>query len=243
MSAPPSTSLAGVHSMSRPKPRHSARRCQPSCSFRPRGFSPPRRLAPPAGSRACCISQPTMGSTGFLHLDAACLPRLSVRPLLCTCPPEHSPSKQPFARHRAPLPPRRSPPSWDGGATSRPCSAGKSERHTRRCRRACLSWLSWVSLAPVLTTAEAMAPSDDACVTPGEPCACADPCGVRCPRCSTLPPSSASSQRRVRRVARRPRVLSDATTRGDFPRSIGPSSALEGPPSPRCPEAPWIGGL
>lgn len=82
-----------------------------------------------------------------------------------TSPPVHMPSrafpsKQPFTRHRVPMPPRRSPPSWDGGATSRPCSAGKSERHTRRCRRACLPRLSWVSLAPVLTITEAMMPSD-----------------------------------------------------------------------------------
>jgi len=33
--------------------------------FRPRGFSPPRRLAPLVGTRACCIPMPAMGSAAF----------------------------------------------------------------------------------------------------------------------------------------------------------------------------------
>jgi hypothetical protein len=36
----------------------SARRCNLSSSFRPRGFSPPRRFPPHTGPRACCIPQP-----------------------------------------------------------------------------------------------------------------------------------------------------------------------------------------
>jgi hypothetical protein len=43
----------------------SARRCHASDSFRPRGLSPPRRLAPPRTSWACCIPLPTMGFIGF----------------------------------------------------------------------------------------------------------------------------------------------------------------------------------
>jgi hypothetical protein len=36
----------------------SARRCNLSSTFRPRGFSPPRRFTPHTGPRACCIPQP-----------------------------------------------------------------------------------------------------------------------------------------------------------------------------------------
>jgi hypothetical protein len=43
----------------------SARRCQASSAFRPRGFSPPRRFAPCAGSRVCCAPQPVRGSSRF----------------------------------------------------------------------------------------------------------------------------------------------------------------------------------
>lgn len=36
----------------------SARRCNLSSTFRPRGISPPRRFTPHTGPRACCIPQP-----------------------------------------------------------------------------------------------------------------------------------------------------------------------------------------
>jgi hypothetical protein len=54
----------------------------PEVPFRPRGFSPPRRLPPLCESRACCIPLPILGSTAFLHLasrsedrDVPLLPR------------------------------------------------------------------------------------------------------------------------------------------------------------------------
>jgi len=43
----------------------SARSCHRPDMFRPRGFSPPRRLAPPEDLRACCIPLPTLRFTGF----------------------------------------------------------------------------------------------------------------------------------------------------------------------------------
>jgi hypothetical protein len=36
-------------------------------SFRPRGFSPPRRLSPREGPRACCIPLPVLGFVAFLE--------------------------------------------------------------------------------------------------------------------------------------------------------------------------------
>jgi len=41
------------------------RDANPEVMFRPRGFAPPRRLAPRDGSRACCIPLPTMGFVSF----------------------------------------------------------------------------------------------------------------------------------------------------------------------------------
>jgi len=40
----------------------------PKVPFRPRGFSPPRRVSPRKGSQACCILQPTLGFATF-HTD------------------------------------------------------------------------------------------------------------------------------------------------------------------------------
>jgi hypothetical protein len=52
-----------VHSRETNPP--SARRCQASHTFRPRGFSPPRRLSPHIGSRVCCTPQPVLGFVAF----------------------------------------------------------------------------------------------------------------------------------------------------------------------------------
>jgi hypothetical protein len=41
------------------------RGCHPLRMFRPRGFSPPRRLPPPVVSRACCIPLPILGFVAF----------------------------------------------------------------------------------------------------------------------------------------------------------------------------------
>jgi hypothetical protein len=48
----------------------SARLCDLSSSFRPRGFAPPRRLAPHTGSRVCCTPQPVRGSPRFRDVGA-----------------------------------------------------------------------------------------------------------------------------------------------------------------------------
>lgn len=45
-------------------------------TFRLRGFSPPCRLAPPEGSRACCIPLPTLGFVGFRTRGTRGLARL-----------------------------------------------------------------------------------------------------------------------------------------------------------------------
>jgi hypothetical protein len=45
--------------------RPSGRGCQPPVSFRPRGFSPPRRLPPVAGSGHYCSPEPDMGFATF----------------------------------------------------------------------------------------------------------------------------------------------------------------------------------
>jgi hypothetical protein len=54
--------------------------------FRPRGFSPPRRLPPLHESRACCIPLPILGSTAFpleasrpIDRDHLCFPAMQVR--------------------------------------------------------------------------------------------------------------------------------------------------------------------
>jgi hypothetical protein len=46
-----------------------------SLSFRPRGFAPPRRLAPREGPRACCIPLPVLG---FAALPSACSLRTDI---------------------------------------------------------------------------------------------------------------------------------------------------------------------
>jgi hypothetical protein len=87
--ASPSTSPSGVHSRAPKCP--SAGRSHPSCSFRPRGFSPPRRLPPPDGSQACCIPQPTMRFVAFSRPGTACPPCLR-RVFATHSPPERFPA-------------------------------------------------------------------------------------------------------------------------------------------------------
>lgn len=59
--------------------------------FRPRGFSPPRRLAPPTASWACCIPLPILGFIGFRCARGGWPAARIAHPLRCTCPPELSP--------------------------------------------------------------------------------------------------------------------------------------------------------
>lgn len=68
-------------------PSPSASGCHPEVPFRPRGFSPPRRVSPRKGSQACCILQPTLGFAAF-HADQpkpATIP--ATRPPLEGCSP------------------------------------------------------------------------------------------------------------------------------------------------------------
>jgi hypothetical protein len=62
-------------------PSPSASGCHPEVPFRPRGFSPPRRVSPRSGSQACCILQPTLGFAAF-HTD-----RPKPAAILATRPP------------------------------------------------------------------------------------------------------------------------------------------------------------
>ena len=58
-----------VHSRPWTKVHHlRPRDANPEVPFRPRGFSPPRRVSPRKGSQACCILQPTLGFATF-HTD------------------------------------------------------------------------------------------------------------------------------------------------------------------------------
>lgn len=99
---------AGVHSHGLAPA--SARRLSAPRSFRPRRSSRPRRLAPPTGSRACCIPHPTLRFAGFPRTRVACL-RSRPRVLTGAYPPELFPSEKRSPRHREALPPCRSPAS------------------------------------------------------------------------------------------------------------------------------------
>jgi hypothetical protein len=85
-----------------PRPLPSARRCHASCSFRPRGFSPPRRLPPPAARGLVASHCRPWGSSGF-RLDARCAGARGASPPM-PHPPEPSPPVQPYPRLREPLP-------------------------------------------------------------------------------------------------------------------------------------------
>ena len=82
---------------------HRLRDATPEVPFRPRGFSPPRRLSPRYGSQACCILLPTLG---FASFPARPKPRI---PRDATTPRRTSPTRRGLSRHRAPWPPWCSP--------------------------------------------------------------------------------------------------------------------------------------
>jgi hypothetical protein len=93
--APPPTSPMRVHSRGTSPP--SARRCQAPHTFRPRGFPPPRRLAPRIGSRVCCTPQPVLGFAAFRARG----PPRGAEPF------EGFPSSTAVPRHRGRVPPCR----------------------------------------------------------------------------------------------------------------------------------------
>jgi hypothetical protein len=70
--APPSTHPLARDTEARPLPanepklvNHRPPDANLEVPFRPRGFSPPRRVSPRQGSQACCILQPTLGFVSF----------------------------------------------------------------------------------------------------------------------------------------------------------------------------------
>jgi hypothetical protein len=87
----------------------SAARCQARRSFRPRGFSPPRRFAPHAGSRACCIPLPDRGSPRFQPTQTRAGPEgrrwtTVPSPRRGSHPSKSFPRRQPLPHHCGPLP-------------------------------------------------------------------------------------------------------------------------------------------
>ena len=86
----------------------------PEVSFRPRGFSPPRRLPPLCRLRACCIPLPILGSTALL-------------PAVQDRTPRRIPRRQPL-RVTAVVAPLPFLPA------SRPCSVVESGVAARRCQ-------------------------------------------------------------------------------------------------------------
>jgi len=75
----------------------------PEVMFRPRGFSPPRRVSPRKGSQACCILQPTLGFAAF-HRTSRSQPRSPRR----DHPSKDSPNRSWYSGHPEPWPPWRS---------------------------------------------------------------------------------------------------------------------------------------
>jgi hypothetical protein len=150
----PATPTSGLL---RPRPDLRSDDSRHRLTFRPRGSSPPRRLAPPSRVataalrlRACCIPLPIMGSDGFL----ASRSRL-VRPLrradpsggdAVTIPPSHapleeSPSPAAVPRHRGPLPSCRYHPASTGRVRRLRC-APRCSLHPTTSRD------SWVARSP-----------------------------------------------------------------------------------------------
>lgn len=76
----------------------SATCCQAGHSFRPRGFSPPRRFAPPEARGLVASRCQPWGSPGFRR--RAWHARVASPPV--RCPPEPSPLAKPYPRHRGP---------------------------------------------------------------------------------------------------------------------------------------------
>jgi len=184
--APPSTWPV----VSTPAPRReslrSARRCHPSRMFRPRGFSPPRRLAPPQARGLVASRCRPWGSPGFsAPTRHACL--ASSPPHRCTRPPERSLPRQPHARHRAPMPPCRSPPFL--GWVTRLRGLAPPGSPSRRCTVAGPSLPRGSPGVPLLPShghrggrAFRRRPDKHG----ANPVPAPDPCGVRVLRCGCL---------------------------------------------------------
>lgn len=120
----------------------SARSCQRPNLFRLRGFSPPCRLAPPNGLRACCIPLPTLGFVGFRAWGCACLRNFRPSPPT-RGPPERVLPQQPTLRCRSAVPPCRSPPQ--GVARLRGLDPLGSSWQRRSVAGTPCSKLSWAS--------------------------------------------------------------------------------------------------
>jgi hypothetical protein len=79
------------------------RDANPEVPFRPRGFSPPRRVSPRKGWQACCILQPTLGFVPF-HPTSRSWPRSPRR----DHPSKDDPNRPWYSSHLEPWPPWRS---------------------------------------------------------------------------------------------------------------------------------------
>jgi hypothetical protein len=83
--SPPLTCQSRVHSREPKFP--SGRRGPPrQLMFRPRGFSPPRRLAPRKRSQACCILLPAMGFDAFCLANHRASQEMSGKPTRLLAP-------------------------------------------------------------------------------------------------------------------------------------------------------------
>jgi len=128
----------------------SARRRQAPRSFRPRRFSRPRRLPPPAGSRACCIPHPILRFIGFPRPGVACL-RSPPRFPTDACPPEPFPSEKRPPRHREALPPCRSPATPARLRGLVPLGSPSQRRFVAEPHCSMLSWASPLGAPPIAT--------------------------------------------------------------------------------------------
>lgn len=113
----------------------SAGRCQTTHAFRPRGFSPPRRFAPPAARGLVASHCRPWGSSGFRALPSADGPAASP-PMPCPSELVHLQSRIPVTKDRCPPAVPGLRPQKGNLSTSRPCSVQASVAPPLRCRSA-----------------------------------------------------------------------------------------------------------
>jgi hypothetical protein len=136
----------------------SARLCDLSSSFRPRGFAPPRRLAPHTGSRVCCTPQPVRGSPRFRRRRSRSRPKTvadlrAPSPRRGFTPFEECPRRQPEPHHCGPLPSCRCRRSPDRTTRPKPhdarsVPANREPRGLRTGRSRSGNPLTWAVVSP-----------------------------------------------------------------------------------------------
>jgi len=182
---PSTDSSRRVHSRAKSYFAHRPRGATPEVTFRPRGFTPPRRLSPHRNPRACCIPLPVLGFAGFppwrrrpkVGGARAFSPRRTHTPRRnprVTAAPRHR-GRCPLAvRHRASR--ALAPPhcwvgvcTWvgRGASASRPCSiTGSRHRSAPLLVRASRSFLGFVPLQGPSRWLEILLPPSLSAVTP-----------------------------------------------------------------------------